>query len=113
MGPTRPDGENRPPGEAREPSCATARMSPNALLRKRNPTLRRSDTERKERPRGGSPPPPSGVCDPSFPWSSPLPQGIVLKRRPGSPEFNPVATTARETELDLLHYVIETQRVVN
>jgi diguanylate cyclase len=42
-----------------------------------------------------------------------LQQEIVLKRPCGSSDFNSVATTARDTELDLLHYLIETQRLVN
>ena len=50
---------------------------------------------------------------PDFPWSWPLPQEIVLKRRSGSSDFSIVATTARDTQRDLLHYVIETQRLVN
>jgi diguanylate cyclase (GGDEF)-like protein len=37
----------------------------------------------------------------------------VLKRHGAGSEFTPVATTARESQLDLLHYVIETQRRVN
>jgi diguanylate cyclase (GGDEF)-like protein len=37
----------------------------------------------------------------------------VLKRRRGSSDFSFVATTARDTQRDLLHYVIETQRLVN
>jgi diguanylate cyclase (GGDEF)-like protein len=37
----------------------------------------------------------------------------VLKHRPRRSEFTEVATLARGTQLDLLHYVIETQRLVN
>ena len=43
----------------------------------------------------------------------PQKHGIVLKGRLGSSEFSDVATLARDTQLDLLHYVIETQRLVN
>jgi diguanylate cyclase (GGDEF)-like protein len=42
-----------------------------------------------------------------------LQQEIVLKRAIGLSEFSKVATTTRHTQLDLLHYVIETQRLVN
>ena len=48
-----------------------------------------------------------------FPRSRALPQGIVLKHRRGKADFTQVATIARGTQLDLLHYVIETQRLVN
>ena len=37
----------------------------------------------------------------------------MLKRHGGPDDFSLVATTARATQLDLLHYVIETQRMVN
>jgi diguanylate cyclase (GGDEF)-like protein len=37
----------------------------------------------------------------------------VLKRPPASSEFSVVATITRNTQHDLLHYVIETQRLVN
>ena len=37
----------------------------------------------------------------------------MLKRRTGKAEFTQVETIARGTQLDLLHYVIETQRLVN
>jgi diguanylate cyclase (GGDEF)-like protein len=37
----------------------------------------------------------------------------VLKHRPRCTDFTAVATIARGTQLDLLHYVIETQRLVN
>jgi diguanylate cyclase len=37
----------------------------------------------------------------------------VLKHRPHRSDFTEVATLARGTQLDLLHYVIETQRLVN
>lgn len=42
-----------------------------------------------------------------------LQQEIVLKSRPGSTEFTIVATITRDSQLDLLQYVIETQRLVN
>lgn len=48
-----------------------------------------------------------------FPWSWPLQHEIVLKQHPGGSEFTNVATLTRDTQLDLLHYVIETQRIVN
>jgi diguanylate cyclase len=48
-----------------------------------------------------------------FPWSGPLQQEIVLKSHQGSSEFTIVATITRDTQLDLLQYVIETQRLVN
>lgn len=48
-----------------------------------------------------------------FPWSWTLPQKIVLKHRPCHSDFTDVGTLARGTQLDLLHYVIETQRLVN
>jgi diguanylate cyclase len=37
----------------------------------------------------------------------------VLKRHPAPSEFTNVATITRDTQLELLHYVIETQRLVN
>ncbi len=49
----------------------------------------------------------------SFPWSSDLQQEIVLKNHPNSADFTHVATLTRDTQLDLLHYVLETQRLVN
>ena len=48
-----------------------------------------------------------------FPWPGPLQQTIVLKGWFSQSDFWYVATITRDTQLDLLHYVIESQRLVN
>jgi diguanylate cyclase (GGDEF)-like protein len=58
-------------------------------------------------------PDPGDVRNRSFPRSRPLPQRIVLKHLGRPTDFTAVATIAPGTQLDLLHYLIETQRLVN
>ena len=49
----------------------------------------------------------------AFALAQALQQEIVLKGGLGSSDCSSVATLTRDTQLDLLHYVIETQRLVN
>ena len=70
----------------------------------------RRDVERRV---DGSPPSCREVPHRRFPWPGPLQHRIVLKGWFTPSDFPSVATITRDTQLDLLHYVIETQRLVN
>ena len=79
----------------------------------RTPDGRRGDAETRNDPRMVVHPASGGGRHRGFPWSWPLQQEIVLRATSPFPINRDVATLARDTQLELLHYVIETQRLVN
>src|SRR5277367_6562936 len=78
----------------------------------RTPTARRSEVGTR-RPEDGTPPRSRSSQESGFPLVPGVAQRIVLKKGRRPADSTAVATIARGTQLDLLHHVIETQRMVN